>query len=437
MKVGEHTLAVILTLLILPGVSYAQVTPMTPDQARQALLPYVQAPDTTLGTNAVSDSGCPDWRSDHLAYMFYGDSRGGFGGQYWIDTVNGSKSVDYGFISTWDHDPSDKPAFLSAAQLTQIASDFAAQHFSGYPLCTITNDNEGLPPDTSGASFFVVFQASAPSGALLPIICKIWVEDDVGHIDDYAEQNIPVTISTTPSLTPDQAIASGQQWLLTNFSSNPADGQLISQDDYDEPLVSLRVTVDDAENEELVYRIAFVAAVMDVDAQTGAVVNEDDWMGMPANPLPQRVLSPVERAKAHRDAERKAFKREQFWQIGMGSKAGASDVNRLAIHTHGQTYLWTGYLKALGITAANRHGRFNLTRGARTVKLTIKKRATGGRGCAWERTKLLYVPVPAVQELCPGVVVNAAYGTVTLNAPGFGPAATAGAVLSPPSKSAR
>jgi len=419
--------------------SVAAQAQMTPDQARQALLPYVQAPDTTLGTNAVVYAdGCPDWSSNHTAYMFYGDSNGGFGAKYWIDIVDGSKSINYGYITTWDGDPSDQPTMLSASQLTQIASDFAAQHFSGYPLCVITNDNDGEPADTRGSSFFVVFQASAPSGALLPVICKVWVEGDVGHVDKYAEQNIPVSVSTTPALTQDQAIAAGQQWLLNNFSSDPAEGQLMSQDDYGEPIVSLLVTVDDAENEELDYKIAYTGTVLYVDAQTGAIVNEDDWMGIPANPIPKaRNLSAADRAKAAREALKREFKRERLWQMGIGSKVDDSAVNRLPIHTRGQTYLWAGYLMALGITTATRHEKLNLTRGLRTITLTIKKRATGAKECAWDRTKLLYVPVPAVQELCPQVTLDLVHEIVALNAPGYGPNTAGGAVVSPNIETAR
>jgi len=48
MKIGGHTPAVVLTLLLLPCASYAQVPQVTPDQARQALLPCVHAPAAHL-----------------------------------------------------------------------------------------------------------------------------------------------------------------------------------------------------------------------------------------------------------------------------------------------------------------------------------------------------------------------------------------------------
>ena len=424
----KHLISAFILALCSAGAAPAQ---MTPDEARQALLPYVQAPDTTLGTNAVVyTDGCPHWNSNHTAYMFYGDSKGGFGGQYWIDTVDGSKWIEYYDTSTWDMLPDDEPTMLSASQLTQIASDFASQHFSGYPLCTITNENDGDPVDPQGTPFFVEFQGHAASGALLPVACMVCVEDDVGHVSEYGEQNIPVTISTAPALTQDQAIAAGQQWLLNNVSSDPADGQLESQDELSEPVVALMVAVDNAGNEELDYRIDYHGAALYVDAQTGAVVKEDDWVGMPANLLPKSLnLSAADRAKAHRDVERQASKRERFWQMGIGSKVDDTAVDRLPIHTQGQTYLWAGYLKALGVTTTKRHGKFNLIRGARAITLTIKKRATGAKGCAWDRTKLLYVPVPAVQELCPEVTLNEKMDQVVLNAPGYDPAVPSGAVV--------
>lgn len=376
----------------------AQVPTMTADQARQVLLPYVQAPDQTLVNPAVS---WPDYSTGHTMYLFYGAANGN-GGRYQIDGATGEKNIQYVPTSTWDKNASDAPPLLSRSQLMQIATAFAQQHFPGYAASTGRDTESGREPQLrDGDSYSIFFGTLAPSGAELPIWCDVDLEEDTGAVAYYTELDLPVTVDTTPQITQDQAVAIGQQWIYQNISTDPAAGQFMSGLAPGDPPVNFKVAVDPLLNEALIYKIAFTACGLLVDAHTGAVVGEDGWAsfgGPAATAIPKRT----------------GPDREVMQTVRYGN---SMITEHSAIATAGQVYLWSGFLKSLDIQFKHQKGWLLLSNGNKHLRLPVRTSAGGKGEGAWSRKGSLYVPLTVVGQLTDRVAANPQSGEVQIKLP--------------------
>lgn len=376
---------------------------MTPAQARQALLPYVVAPDTTLTATPVTTM---DGFGGGAWYLFYGDSNGGRASSYQIDATTGQKTISYYGATTWDLQANDAPPFLPSNQLAQSARNFAAAHFPGYIAGMPEDDNGGRDPVINDADgFWVDFNATAPSGAELPVWCGVGVEEDTGNVDDYMEKYIPVTIDTNPAMTPDQAQAAAQTWIAQNISADPDQTALVTT--YTPP-IRLKVEIDPMLNQELAYEVACRATMVLVDAQTGSVVGTEDWAGMslPGHKGPQK--GPTLPKK----------RRETLWPVFAHPGVGYDGtLVRSAIQTNGAVYLWAGYLKALGIQSSNNGRQVQLKRRNQRLKLSIRNQPRGSTRFAWKRKGSLYLPVDALESLNGELRTDATGQDVTLNDP--------------------
>ncbi|HET6386774.1 MAG TPA: PepSY domain-containing protein [Armatimonadota bacterium] len=400
-KMGILIAIMLISTSVLSGSQrvYAQVPEMTADQARQALLPYVQAPDTTLTATATVDT---DPLNGHTTYQFEGDTGGS---TYVIDAATGEKDITYLHASTWDqvNNPNNPPPFLPTSQLLQNAIDFLAAHFPNYTPGMFQNSCDGSPATVAdGDEYFLNFYALSPSGAWQPLHSMINVEEDTGRIVTYTEKAIPVTISTTPAISQAQAIQAGQTWIAQNLTTDPTAGDLQSTDALGgNPQVQFEVIVDPMLNETLVYQIMYKVCPLTIDAQSGAVIGQDEWLGG---------------AGFHGAPKNPAKRREALWHVRLGPKV-LLNLDHVAIQANGETYLWQNYLRPMGIRIAKHGGQLDLSKGPQRLRLRIRDNPKGTPAEAWKRQGSLYVPISAVSKLYPALVLDKQAQAVVLNVP--------------------
>jgi hypothetical protein len=381
-----------LTWLIICAVAPGAVAQMTVEQARQLLLPHVQAPDTNLDTNQVNLNPVIEISLEgHPEYLFYGDAWG----TYRINAVTGEKSIFHVPRSLLP--AGDQPATtLPATQLRQIAIDYVAAHFPGYTPNLFTVYSGDIEPDYDTNEYYVHFICTAPSGAELPLWCLVVVEEDVGFVKRYDEGCIPVTISTVPAVSQAQAIEIGRAWIAQNFDPDPSWGALNEPREYYP--VEFKVEVDPFLNQALVYRIPYEAMVLYVEAQTGAVIATDGWAGGGDGPR-------------KKDGKR-AKPVESIWQVTLPH---GNMMHHGAIAIPGRVYLWHKQAQALGITVRQEAGRVVLTCKGKVTRLPLARtRPDGRRIVAWLRKRSLYLPVAALRRLTDRVRVDLSSHVVTL-----------------------
>jgi hypothetical protein len=409
----ENAICAALCCLAFSGLSRcadAQVPEMTPEQARQALLPYLQTPDTNLDTNDVNMNPVTSVNLDgHTEYLFYSENYH----IYRIDAATGEKSIRYGAQSNAYGDLLGTTQPLPASQLRQIALNFVAQHFPGYTPGMFQMDPAPDDPTPTNIveddnTYDVKFRCLAPSGADLPLHCIVYVEEDTGRVKDYDETAIPVTVNTTPAISQNQAIQIGQNWIYQNISTDPAAGDLLTEEEYGD-VVKFQVIVDPLLNQALVYEIAHRSLVVTIDAHTGAVIGTIEYMG----------LSPGFRAGPKRPKDR----REVLWDVRLRSASGPR-LDHAAVQVRRQTYIWQKYLRLVGIQVLVRGKQLTLSKGTNRLSLRIEAVALGTKNAAWERKGRLYVPLAAVRRLSNSLAVESQSREVVLNLPPPRPVAT-------------
>ena len=386
-------------LVFLPGVANAQLPERTVAQARQELLRYVVAPDTTLSRTASVDA---DGLTGHREYRFVGDSPGGAGGWYTIDAVTGEKIVQFARAPV---PPANPGPPLSVEDLTRIARAYAAGHFPGYHVRGLeTHAPKALRSGRDGDLFFVGFGVPASSGADLPVWCIISVDEGTGALQEYHEEFVPVHIETTPAVNEARAVAAGREWILDNISASPGETDFMS---VRWNPIRLKVMVDPLLRQTLVYEIPYYAASLTVDARSRAVIGWSPWLMDDT----KGVLAP----------RKSALAREGFTDI-LASAQARESLTYMNVFANGQLYMWGAYLpNPLGIVCSRHGDHLKLRRGAKVVSLGISKRPEGSADTAWDRDGVIYVPVPAVRKLWDKIVVDPYTSTVVLNVPGYKP----------------
>ena len=364
---------------------------MTVAQARQALLPDVQPPDTTLPSTPIVGSF-----DGHTQYEFDGNGGGG----YSIDAVTGEKQIMYAGLSAADKQAQTPDNPLTAAQLQQVASAFVAQHFPGYNAASFQMVAPPVDIVDDGDEYYVDFVTTAPSGATLPIHCLVIVEEDTGKVKCYEETSILVTVNTTPNYIQAQAIQIGQNWIYQNLSTDPAAGQFQTDLGGRSP-IKFYVNVDALLNETLIYQIFFSSIVLSIDALSGQVVDVDYYAG----------ATPTFRSGPKLAAD----SRESL--VAVHSSGGFVPLGHAAIQTHGRVYLWGGYLKALGISTLRSKNLLTLTSAKRRCLLKVKTIPTGSNTVAWEREGSMYLPLAAVRSLTSSVAKNPNTQEIVLTMP--------------------
>jgi len=388
---GINKCAVLLALawLTLCALAPGASAQMAIEQARLLLLPHVQAPDTTLQAEVVVETSL----EGHPEYLFYGDAWG----SYRINAVTGEKLVQH--LGQSPLEPGHQPATtLSAAQLRQSAINYVAAHFPGYTPDLFTVLSGEIEPAYDCNVYDVDFVCTAPSGARLPLECRVTVEEDTGLVKTYEERCIPVTISTVPAVSQAQAIAIGQAWIAQNIDPDPSLGEVMTPAEY-YPVV-LKVEVDPLLNQALVYTIPYQAVVLTIDAQTGAVLSADGWLGG------------GDRSRAR--GGKRAKPAETLWKVRL---PGGLEMPHGAVAVPGRVFLWHRQAQALGVAVRRDRERVVLTSKGKVVRLPLVRTSPGRRIAAWLRNGLLYLPVAAVRRLTDRVAVDLRERTVTLMHP--------------------
>lgn len=381
----------ILMLIMCIATPVMCLSQMSANQARQALLPHVEAPDTTLQAEYVIETGLLGTPE----YLFYGDGWG----SYRIDAVTGEKHVQHRGRTLLE--PGAQPTVtLAATQLRQIAVDYVAAHFPGYipGLFAIYAATDVFQDDLN--EFGANFVCTSASGADLPIWCRVHVEEDTGAVKSYQESSIPITVNTNPTITQAQAIAIGQQWIAQNFDSNPAMGALKTPSDQYQ--VGLLVDVDALMNEALLYRIPYYSMVLDIDAHTGGVIGIDYWAG------------PDERFK--RSGSRKSPNPESIWTVEVPK---GLPMHHGAVALPGRVFLWHKQARSLGIGIRQNGNSLVLSGKGKSIRLPLMRTAPGLRMAGWIRKGEIYVPIATLLRLTHRIRLDPQEHSVTL-IPDFG-----------------
>lgn len=214
-------------------------------------------------------------------------------------------------------------------------------------------------------------------------LARVYVEEDTGVTKAYDEQCLPTLINTWPSITEAQAVVAGRQWIVLNCDADPYWGELVTPRELYP--IELMVDVDPLLNQALVYRIPYRAAVLFVDAHTGAVLRIDGWL---SSGLHSRSAS-----------RRQAPPPEAFWDVALAG-GGLSMHHAAVVVSPGRAYIWCGYALALGIKVERKGRAVVLESGGRKVRLPLQlAQPQRDRPVAWDRAGELYVPVRSLLRL--------------------------------------
>ena len=386
MKKMNSMKSIVCTLLCLFWCSqFCQADPLTPDQARQTLLHYVQIPDVAL-TVAPATSFNQD---GHMEYLFHGDAGvagSSAGGYYGMDAVTGGKSITFSGLSVADGNAQTPSSHLTETQLQQVAQAYVSQHFPNY-LPGMLSMSAGMVDAVYDADeYYVDYTIPVASGAEVPVHCQVIVEEDTGKIKFYSELNLPISVSTNPAITQSQAIQLGQNWIARNISTDPLPSQLNGDIGPRSP-IRLKIVVDAFLNQTLVYDISYNALALVIDAQSGSILDTESYASFSSGARSGPKSSPPSR--------------EHFWAMKMqvGKQQVIDKFTHAAIHTQGQTFLWSGYLKPAGIVVTRQNNGLTLRSGKKMLPLKSLRTATTSNRAAWERKDGFYVPLAAVRTL--------------------------------------
>lgn len=367
----------------------AQAQIMTPVQALTILSGYIQAPDTALNLPQITSID----KNDHTHYLFYGNQ----GGTYSIDATTAEKHIGYSGVSAADMRAQTPQNHLAASSLQQYASSFVAQHFPNY----VNNMFQIVAPSVDllddGDEYYVDFNSLSASGAMLPIHATVIVEEDTGKIKAYDEYSTSVTINTTPNISQSQAIQIGQNWITQNMSTDPVAGQFQTDLGGSSP-IKFYVNVDSLMNQSLLYKICYTTTVLNIDAQTGAIIGQDFYAG---------VTSKITKkgSKNYRDQE---------ILYNMCLKPGGESLNRAAILTEDQTYIWAGYMNTVGIQMENSNSAVIMRCGEKRMKLSFSKTSKPNNRIAWRRKDGIYIPLAAIHSMTNTFIKNSATREISI-----------------------
>ena len=360
---------------------------MSPAQARQVMIGYLLAPDSVLPSTPIAYIN----QQGHTVYEYHADK----GGRYSIDAISGEKAIIFGDISGRSTTPVN---FVPVQQLQQTAMNYVASHYPGYQQNSLTMHGGAVNVQDDANEYYVDFVATVSSGAFLPNHCLVIVEEDSGKLKSYDEHSIPITISTNPAISQAQAVQIGQNWIQQNISTDTAAGEFETDIGPQAP-VRLEVVVDASLQEILQYNICFHAIVLNIDAQNGSVIYSDGYASIPEKRRACPSRSPV--------------LRERFWPVHLD--ATVSSLSRAAITTNGQTYLWAGQLKLMGIQTKMRSGDMVLSHAKSHVSLKVRKTGPSKEDQVWLRNGSAYIPLSAIQRLTNRVTASPATETVLIN----------------------
>jgi hypothetical protein len=364
------------------------IAQMSADQARRILLRHIQTPDATLRAEVVFDIG----GDGHLEFLFYGDK----GGTYRIDAVCGAKLIVHARrspVEIWE-----KPAkTLAPSQLDKIAADYVAAHFPGYKK-GMFKVSSGKDDGGTYCLYDVNFIREVPSGAEIPVKCSLEVEEDTGAVSRYQEYSLPITINTDPKLNSAQAIAAGQEWIRQNVSLNPETARV--SDPPELYPVRLKVDVDPLLNQTLLYEIRYRAMVLQVDAQTGAVISHDLYAHDDEGP---------------RQSWGKGAKNpETLWEVRFPN---GHTLTHEAIAVSGAVFVWHRYARAVGIAVRQGSESVELACRDKRIRLPLVSENPGATEAAWLMKGELYLPVAALLQLTDRIRVDQMGQSVTLSHP--------------------
>lgn len=380
--------SVVCTILCLFWCSrFCQADPLTPDQARQTLLSYVQIPDAAL----TVVPGISLNQDGHTEYLFHGDdgiAGSNTGGYYGIDAVTGAKSITFSGLSVADGNAQTPSSHLTEMQLQQAALNYVSQHFPNYFPGMLSMSAGMVDAIYDADEYYVDFTIPVASGAEVPVHCQVIVEEDTGKIKFYGELNLPISVSTNPAITQSQAVQLGQNWIARNISTDPLPSQLNNNIGPRSP-IRFKIVVDAFLNQTLVYDISYNALALVIDAQSGSVLDTESYASFSSSARFGPKSAPLSR--------------EHFWamkmQIGKQQAQVIDKFTHAAIHTQGQTFLWSGYLKPAGIRVTRQNGGLILRSGKKALPLKSLRTATTNSRTAWERKDGFYVPLVAVRTL--------------------------------------
>lgn len=364
---------------------FCRADQLTPDQARQVLLPYVQAPDVSLTAIPATDVN----QEGRIEYQFHGDggtTGSNAGGNYNIDAVTGEKSVTFSGLSEADGNAQTPSSHLTEAQLQQAAANYVAQHFPNYHVGMFSIGAGPIDATFDADEYYVHFNYAVASGADVPISSLVIVEEDTGKIKFYSELNLPLVVSTTPAITSSQAIQLGQNWIAQNISADQTLSQLNTNIGPQSP-ISLKILVDALLNQTLIYDISYNAIALVIDAQSGNVIATEPYASISS--------------KARSGPKAAKQSREKFWDMKVQSGNGTlvDKFTHAIIFTLSQMFVWEGYLKLGNIRLIRHDKELVLVRGDKKVHLEFSKAASTNNRTAWQRGKSIYVPLAAIQVL--------------------------------------
>lgn len=361
-------------------------------QAQSILTGCVQAPDTALTVPPITSAD----RNGHTDYLFYGNQ----GGNYSIDSLTGDKTISYAGLSAADGIAQTPSVHLSASALLQIATSYVSQHFPNYVSGMFQINAPLIDVSSDGDEYYADFKSIAASGALLPTHAYVIVEEDTGKVKSYEESIISLTISTTPAISQSQAVQIGQNWIAQNVSTDPVAGQFQTDLGRSSP-IRFYVNVDPLLNQTLLYEICYTTTALDIDAQSGAVVGQDFYAGATTKIVGSASRSP----------------QDQEIVYTMRLASSGDRLNYAAIGTQGQTYLWSGYLKSVGVRMERKSSTVTLHNGAKQVILQLSATAKPDNKVAWQRKGGIYLPLAALQSLTPSFVKYANMQEVIVKLP--------------------
>jgi hypothetical protein len=172
-------------------------------------------------------------------------------------------------------------------------------------------------------------------------------------------------------------VVAGREWIALNCDPDPYWGELVTPRELYP--IELMVDVDPLLNQALVYRIPYRAAVLFVDAHTGAVLRVDGWASSgPRRPSASRTpRAPI----------------QSFWDVALAG-GGLSMRHAAVVVVPGRANLWHGYAIAAGVKVTRERSGVVLAANGKKTRLPLRRaRPLGDEPVAWLRSGEMYLPV--------------------------------------------
>ena len=336
-------------------------------------LTFLQKPDIELDNGDLISGD-----NDHNAhYEFHGNG----GGEYNLDTRTGEKSINYSGRSDITNKSDVMKHLLSKDKLKDIAVQYMRLHYPGYKDGMFKINAPPVDYECDLNEYTVFFRMFSKSGAMLPTNCVIYIEENTGKLFNYNEEIVPITINTTPVFTEEQAVQIGKIWIAMNFSADQPMGEFNTDLGGAFP-VKFEVVKDNLDEQVLHYQISYKPFVLDIDAITGDVYGLDYY----AMDLPRTKTGPLAVAS----------KRESFLRVP--SKNPGAPSNRMNISVNGHIYIWSGYLKHMGLSFNVNKKEMTIKSDKKSVILPISDLPEDGKA-AWMRQKNIYMPLKILNSL--------------------------------------